>query len=100
MSDSGNGRQNMMVNRLTTVLGPQWKLECVIELGPRQPGYPTCYKVDLGWPEKKLAIEVDGPGHSAFNQRIKDIKKDARLTELGWSVLRIRHSMIRSMFMI
>ena len=50
------------------------------------------YKVDFGNPLTKLAIELDGPCHRLRRQRAKDLKKNAILASLGWTVERFRHS--------
>lgn len=58
---------------------------------------PTCYKVDFGNPEKKIAIEFDGPCHRCNVKRVQDQKeiKDRKKTEvlesLGWKVIRTSH---------
>jgi very-short-patch-repair endonuclease len=43
-----------------------------------------CYKVDVGNPKYRAAVEIDGP--SRFSR-----KKDTVLRLLGWSVLRFRN---------
>lgn len=83
----GNGKgmtvpQEMMYNCL---IG-EWIPEYAISLGKREEGYPTCYKVDLGNPCSKIAIEVDGPTHRS--RKHLDYKKDDKLSTLGWKVLR------------
>lgn len=58
-------------------------------------GYPPCYKVDLAFPEIKLAIEADGSSHGNWdNRKQKDQKKDNFLKGLGWTVLRYTNRMI------
>jgi len=52
---------------------------------------PTCYKVDFGNPEKKIAVEIDGPSHRSFRSKQLDQKKTEVLNALGWKVARIRH---------
>lgn len=83
---------------LTTVLPPVFVWNYAIALGGRQPGYPTNYKVDFANVKKKLAIEVDGSSHSSIDRQKKDRKKEARLRELGWRVLRISNSTVQKMF--
>jgi very-short-patch-repair endonuclease len=67
-------------------LAGNWIPEFSISLGKRQPGFPTCYKVDLGNPGLKIAIEVDGNTH--HSRKTVDEKKDKKLVSLGWIVLR------------
>ena len=40
--------------------------------------------------EKKYVIEIDGSQHELPKQKESDIRKDAKLNELGWKVMRIR----------
>lgn len=57
-------------------------------------GYPTCYKVDLAFPDRKLAIEADGASHNNPKRRSQDRKKEKFLTGLGWTVLRFTNKEI------
>ncbi len=50
------------------------------------------YSIDFAWPQKKLAIEIDGKQHEYENQKISDLNKDKLLNEQGWKVLRIKWS--------
>ena len=48
------------------------------------------YEVDFLWAEPHLVVEVDGhPFHSARPDRRRDLRRDARLGELGYTVLRL-----------
>ena len=51
-------------------------------------GYPPCYKADIGCPTSKIVVEVDGIGHRLKMNINKDIKKEQKLLELGWTTLR------------
>lgn len=79
---------------LLKILGQGWTAEAAITLGGRIPGYPTCYKVDLGNREMMLAIECDGNKHCSPTQRAIDSKKDQKLGSLGWTVLRFSNKEI------
>jgi very-short-patch-repair endonuclease len=57
-------------------------------------GYPTCYKVDLGFEESKIGIEVDGHSHNLIERQKQDIKKDMFLESLGWKILRFKNEEI------
>lgn len=49
------------------------------------------WKLDFAWPHKKLCIEIDGSQHERLiEQKESDLRKDAKLKEEGWSVLRIK----------
>lgn len=83
----GNGRGPTLAQKvLWELLGEGWYLEYPVTLGPKLPGYPTCYKVDIGNPSAMVAVEVDGPSH--HSRKAEDLKRDAKLRELGWTVLR------------
>lgn len=88
----GNGQLTMPQILLARSIG--WDTEVAISLGPKQPGYPTCYKVDIGNPILKIAIEVDGNGHNESSIKSLDLKKEAKLKELGWRVLRFTNQEI------
>jgi very-short-patch-repair endonuclease len=48
------------------------------------------YEIDFLWPSQRVVVEVDGhPFHSARPDRKRDLARDARLTELGYTVLRL-----------
>lgn len=48
------------------------------------------YSIDFAWPQKKLAIEIDGEQHERFKEyKERDVKKDKYLSENGWKVIRI-----------
>lgn len=70
--------------------------EYAISLGKRQSGYPTCYKVDFGNPKTKIAVEVDGASHNTRLGQARDRKKEAKLQELGWLVLRVKNQVALS----
>lgn len=48
------------------------------------------WKLDFAWPHKKRCIEIDGSQHSNGKQKESDIRKDKKLVENGWHVLRIK----------
>jgi very-short-patch-repair endonuclease len=49
------------------------------------------WKLDFAWPNKKLCIEIDGSQHEKIiEQKQSDLRKDTKLNEEGWKVLRIK----------
>lgn len=49
------------------------------------------WKLDFAWPHKKLCIEIDGSQHERDEiQKESDIRKDKKLIECGWKILRIK----------
>ncbi|MFH0981848.1 MAG: DUF559 domain-containing protein [Planctomycetota bacterium] len=74
---------------LLTALGTGWVAEFAIPTKKaRDSGYPTCYKVDLANPKRRIAVEVDGNSHHPLKRQAEDRKQDALLESLGWKVLR------------
>lgn len=45
-------------------------------------------EVDFHWPEQRLVVEVDGPGHTRPAVRVADARRDRALRTAGWVVLR------------
>jgi hypothetical protein len=92
LSRGGNGaitKQQLALQSLLR-LGDE-SLEYPILTAPVAGGFvslPPAYKVDIGIPEIKLAIEVDGRSHIAKRQRWIDHRKTEVLRALGWSVIR------------
>lgn len=57
-------------------------------------GFPACYKVDVAFPNIRLAVEVDGQSHRSPLGRERDNKRDRCLMGLGWNVLRFTNKAI------
>jgi len=96
----GNGRgptvpEKKLMLRLKHMNG--WRFNVIVPLGVRiKGGYPTHYKIDIGHPKKKIAIEVDGYSHMAIKRQEQDRRKDLKLRDLGWIVLRFSNQEILS----
>src|SRR3954452_6762741 len=45
-------------------------------------------EVDCHWPDRRLVVEVDGPGHARPSAQRNDARRDARLRAAGYTVLR------------
>lgn len=74
---------------LLSQLGPEWVAEYPVPTEiPRGQGFPTCYKIDIANPSRKIAIEIDGKSHRLLERKKQDAKKDKLLRKLGWMVLR------------
>mgnify|MGYP000867261267 CR=1 FL=1 len=54
----------------------------------RGTGFPSHYKIDLGFVDLRLGIEVDGGSHNAMERRQQDAKKQEFLESIGWTLLR------------
>lgn len=77
------------------VLGNDWVCEYSQSLkGERHKGYPSHYKIDIANVKNKIAIEVDGNSHNAISRKTQDKKKEAKLVELGWKVIRFKNKEI------
>lgn len=49
------------------------------------------YSLDFAWPKRKKCLEIDGEQHYLNEQQIaSDKRKDCKLTDAGWQVMRIR----------
>ncbi|MFC5600922.1 endonuclease domain-containing protein [Deinococcus cellulosilyticus] len=96
----GNGQgltdaQSALWVELWRVTQLEWIPEHPIRtLQPRGSGYPTNYKVDLAWPDLKIAVECDGPSHSSLTRKAQDQKKQKFLESLGWKVFRFSNQEI------
>lgn len=63
--------------------------EPVINLPVRAPGTGERFRLDLSYPEQRIAIEYDGFWHSTDRRRHRrDRRKDDVLHQLGWRVVR------------
>jgi len=85
----GNGFLTTPQILLSLAIG--WPVEVAIETAPVKGCFeslPTCYKVDLGLPAMKIAVEVDGSSHRTKKWRFLDARKTEVLEALGWRVLR------------
>lgn len=88
----GNGRGLTVPQEyLMDQLGAGWFPEYVVATGHVRDGsgYPTCYKLDIANPATKIGIEIDGDTHSSPKAKIKDVKKQSFLEDLGWTILHL-----------
>ncbi len=54
-------------------------------------------RLDMGWPQYKVAVEFDGAQHWAdAHQRSWDIDRAARLEEFGWIVIRVSAGLLHN----
>lgn len=92
----GNGKPptapEMALLRALGVLGfePQHVVKTRMPSGS---GFPPCYKLDLGNPLFKIAIEADGACHAGVRKEL-DRKRDEFLAGLGWTTLRFSNEAI------
>ena len=97
----GNGKLTPLpVRHLHRMLKEDWEIEYVIPTGHNQrdgSGYPTCYKLDLADPKRKIGIEVDGGSHQCPERRTLDEKKKAFLEQLGWKIYHITNKQVISL---
>ena len=57
----------------------------------------TIAYLDMGWPEKRVAVEYDGIQHwTDARQRRRDIERLTELDALGWIVIRVSSDMLRT----
>lgn len=48
------------------------------------------YSLDFAWVDKKLEIEIDGEQHEKKENKIHDQRRDQKLKDNGWKILRIK----------
>ena len=68
------------------------------DAGLQQPitNYPIGpYRADFCWPDARLIVEADGAGaHGTRRGHAHDTRRDVRLTNAGWTVLRFAYDAI------
>lgn len=89
----GNGKGVTEPQRiLKEALGKDWIYEYAQGIkGPRNIGYPPNYKIDIANLDLMIAIEVDGHSHNSLKRKEQDKKKENKLKDLGWTVIRFRN---------
>lgn len=93
----GNGR-GPSTTQLKLMAATGMKMEFIVMTKPilHLIGFrpPYHYKLDLADPVRRIAVEVDGPSHSAIKVREADRRKDLALGLLGWTVLRFTNRQV------
>jgi very-short-patch-repair endonuclease len=56
-----------------------------------------CRRLDLGWPEAKLALEYEGAHHFSGPQIVLDDERYAGLVAAGWRIIRVSASDLRDL---
>lgn len=51
-------------------------------------------RLDLAWPDVKLALEYDGPEHRTIEGQNRDAFRDGHLRDLGWDVTHVTSAMV------
>jgi hypothetical protein len=87
----GNGKPPT-VSEMLMSLALGWDCSVIVRtkeakkaLGMKMPNH---YKVDVGNPILKVAIEIDGSSHCTIARKEQDARKEAVLKFLGWKVFR------------
>lgn len=81
----GNGSgPTVPQHRLAEFLG--WPMEVVVAPGDGE--RPYHYKMDIAHPSMKVCVEVDGASHCSLERRASDLRRDERLSSLGWLTFR------------
>jgi len=95
LSRGGNSKITVPQQALLDALGwPKQCLEFPIKTNLAKDHFkslPNCYKVDIGHPKSKTAIEVDGNSHRSKKWKFLDKRKTEILNFLGWKVLRFKN---------
>lgn len=53
------------------------------------------WRLDFAWPDRKLALEVEGKGHEKWNRYHSDMEKYNAAALDGWTLLRVSWLMIK-----
>jgi hypothetical protein len=99
LARGGNGKPTKQQIVLAKALGLLENMEHPIPTAPVREQFkslPNCYKVSLAYPERKIAIEVDGKTHLLKRWKFLDRRKTAVLNALGWSVFRVTNEEVDS----
>nr|WP_243850499.1 DUF559 domain-containing protein [Modestobacter marinus] len=54
-------------------------------------------RVDLGWPEVRLAVEYEGAHHFDAEQIVRDDERYAAMIAAGWRVIRLSSTDLRDL---
>ncbi len=86
-----------VVEPLTESFGESWLRLRLVDAGLPRPqaqiqvpdASPGGYRLDLGWPDRRVAVEYDGEEfHSSGQRRLRDERRrDDLLRRYGWTVL-------------
>jgi hypothetical protein len=95
----GNGKPPSKAEEALTLLfhGLGFVAQYPIKTGSRSSDLgelPPCYKPDLANPVLKIALEADVNSHRLLGRRDQDVKTEAALNGLGWTVLRFTNAEI------
>lgn len=94
LSDPGAESPQETRTRLLLVLAGLPPLSTQIEV--RDAGGRFVARLDMGWPQAKVAVEFDGAQHwTDPRQRSRDIDRIAELVALNWIVVRVSGEMLR-----
>ena len=53
------------------------------------------WRFDFAWPERKVALEVEGFGHHKLNRYLSDLEKYNEAAVLGFCVIRVTGAMVK-----
>ena len=92
-NQGGNGKPLSAAHALLVErLGADWKTDYSART---ETGYrPYRYLLDMAHPVLKINVEADGNSHRSKSRRESDIRRDKRLSELEWLVLRFTNKQV------
>ncbi|MBL8474408.1 MAG: DUF559 domain-containing protein [Rhodocyclaceae bacterium] len=67
--------------RLVALGVPEWERNHRIDRSRR-------YEADFAWPDRKIAVEIDGQAHCIRTNMARDRRKDQWVRSIGWVLLR------------
>lgn len=74
----------------------------IVAAGLPEPLREACFhptrgwRSDLSWPDRRIAVEVEGQAHSIKRQRNADIEKHNAYMLSGWRYLRVTKRMVET----
>ncbi len=91
LARGGNGqltRQQIAVAALFPQAVTEYPIAIPADLRGQIKSPPKCYHVDIGFADKRIAVEIDGKTHLTPKWRFLDKRKEEILALLGWQVIR------------
>lgn len=84
-----DGAESVKETELRLVVGRHGLPEPVLQHEVFGPGGEFVARLDLAWPERRVALEYDGAHHRERGQHSRDLARHNALRALGWTVLQV-----------
>jgi very-short-patch-repair endonuclease len=90
-----NGAESVRETELRLLIVGAGLPEPVTQWEVREPGGRFLARVDLAWPQRRVAMEYDGAHHRDRSQHSRDMARQNRLSAAGWTVLLVGIEQLR-----